>query len=107
MAEAVDRLASEYLDRLFEAFPTEGTLFGVQEHDGRLEDPTEAGLDACARSVAGVAAARFRDFHDRVLSYGQMPPTPVARALAATDRQSTAGQPDPAGTDAGQDGWPA
>jgi hypothetical protein len=33
MAEAVDRLTREHLDRTFEAFPTEETLDGVHGHD--------------------------------------------------------------------------
>ena len=45
MAEAVERLASEYLDLVSETFPTEATGLGRHQHDGRLEDLTEAGLD--------------------------------------------------------------
>jgi Bacterial protein of unknown function (DUF885) len=52
VAEAVERLTREYLDLVFETFPTEATLFGRHEHDGRLEDLTEAGLDAFAGGLA-------------------------------------------------------
>jgi uncharacterized protein (DUF885 family) len=30
---------------------------------------------------------RLRDFHDRVLAYGHMPPSLVARAVAAADAE--------------------
>jgi uncharacterized protein (DUF885 family) len=52
VAEAVERLTREYLDLVFETFPTEATLLGRHEHDGRLEDLTEAGLDRFARQLA-------------------------------------------------------
>ena len=52
MAEAVERLTREYLDLVYETFPTEATLLGRHEHDGRLEDLTEAGLDRFARQLA-------------------------------------------------------
>jgi uncharacterized protein (DUF885 family) len=41
-------------------------------------------LRAATKSRLG-AAFRDRDFHDRVLSYGHMPPTLVARAMAQAD----------------------
>ena len=52
VAEAVERLTREYLDLVFETFPTMATFFGRHEHDGRLEDLTEAGLDRFARKLA-------------------------------------------------------
>jgi uncharacterized protein (DUF885 family) len=52
VAEAVERLTREYLDLVFETFPTDATALGRHEHDGRLEDLTEAGLDAFARRLA-------------------------------------------------------
>ena len=70
MAEAVERLTREYLDLVFETFPTEATLFGRHEHDGRLEDLTEAGLDGFARRLADlrrrVTAVRPRDEEEAV-----------------------------------------
>jgi hypothetical protein len=38
VADAVAQLTSEYLDLVFETFPTAATVFGRHEHDGRLED---------------------------------------------------------------------
>jgi uncharacterized protein (DUF885 family) len=52
VAEAVERLAREYLDLVSETFPTEATGLGRHEHDGRLEDLTEAVLDGFARTLA-------------------------------------------------------
>ena len=52
MTAAVDQLASEYLDLVFETFPTVATVFGRHEHDARLELLTEAGLDDFARRLA-------------------------------------------------------
>jgi uncharacterized protein (DUF885 family) len=52
VAEAVERLAREYLDLVSETFPTEATHLGRHEHDGRLEDLTEAVLDGFASSLA-------------------------------------------------------
>jgi hypothetical protein len=52
MAAAVDQLTSEYLDLVFETFPTVATVFGRHEHDARLEFLTEAGLDGFARRLA-------------------------------------------------------
>jgi hypothetical protein len=37
---------------------------------------------------------RLRRFHDRVLSYGHMPPTLVARAIAAADELEQRRRPD-------------
>jgi uncharacterized protein (DUF885 family) len=72
VAEAVERLTREYLDLVFETFPTEATLFGRHEHDGRLEDLTEAGLDTFAgrladlrRRVASVEPADEEEAVDR------------------------------------------
>jgi uncharacterized protein (DUF885 family) len=72
VAEAVERLTREYLDLVFETFPTEATLLGRHEHDGRLEDLTEAGLDAFAgrladlrRRVASVEPADEEEAVDR------------------------------------------
>jgi hypothetical protein len=36
-------------------------------------------------------AFHLRRFHDRVLSYGHMPPTLVARAITAADEQGRGG----------------
>jgi uncharacterized protein (DUF885 family) len=72
VAEAVERLTREYLDLVFETFPTEATLLGRHEHDDRLEDLTEAGLDAFAgrladlrRRVASVEPADEEEAVDR------------------------------------------
>ena len=39
-------------------------------------------------------AFRLRRFHDRVLSYGHMPPTLVARAIEAADEREQHLRPD-------------
>jgi hypothetical protein len=39
-------------------------------------------------------AFRLRRFHDRVLSYGHMPPTLVARAIAAADELERRRRPE-------------
>ena len=52
MPDAVAQLASEYLELVFETFPTAATVFGRHEHDARLELLTEAGLDDFARRLA-------------------------------------------------------
>jgi len=52
VAEAVERLTREYLDVVFETFPTTATAFGRHEFDGRLEDLTADGLDAFVRRLA-------------------------------------------------------
>jgi hypothetical protein len=49
--DAVARLTSDYLDLVFETFPTTATVFGRHEHDGRLEDPTVGRLDDFARGL--------------------------------------------------------
>jgi Bacterial protein of unknown function (DUF885) len=54
VADAVDRLTSEYLDLVFEVFPTTATVFGRHEHDARLEFLTADGLDDFARKLAGL-----------------------------------------------------
>ena len=52
MTAAVDQLTSEYLDLVFETFPTVATVFGRHDHDARLELLTEAGLDDFARRLS-------------------------------------------------------
>jgi len=52
MTAAIDQLTSEYLDLVFETFPTVATVFGRHEHDARLELLTEADLDGFARRLA-------------------------------------------------------
>ena len=48
-----------------------------------------------AVSVARLGDAfRLRRFHDRVLSYGHMPPTLVARAITAADEREQHRPPD-------------
>ncbi|HSO54789.1 MAG TPA: DUF885 domain-containing protein, partial [Actinomycetes bacterium] len=54
MADAVARLTSEYLDLVFETFPTAATMFGRHEHDGRLEDLTVERLDDFTRRLDGL-----------------------------------------------------
>jgi hypothetical protein len=49
--DAVARLTSDYLDLVFETFPTTATVFGRHEHDGRLEDLTVGRLDDFARGL--------------------------------------------------------
>jgi Bacterial protein of unknown function (DUF885) len=52
VADAVAPLTTEYLDLVFEMFPTAATAFGRHEHDGRLEDLTAGRLDDFARRLA-------------------------------------------------------
>lgn len=52
MADAVAPLTTEYLDLVFEMFPTAATAFGRHEHDGRLEVVTAERLDDFARRLA-------------------------------------------------------
>jgi uncharacterized protein (DUF885 family) len=52
VADAVAPLTTEYLDLVFELFPTAATAFGRHEHDGRLEDLTAERLDDFARRLA-------------------------------------------------------
>ena len=54
MSDAIDRLTGEYLDLVFETFPTTATGFGRHELDGRLEDLTAAGLDGFTRRLEGL-----------------------------------------------------
>ena len=54
MADAVAQLTSEYLDLVFETFPTAATMFGRHEHDGRLEDLTAERLDDFTRRLDGL-----------------------------------------------------
>jgi hypothetical protein len=52
VAAAVAQLTSEYLDLVFDTFPTPATVFGRHEHDGRLEVLTSDRLDDFARRLA-------------------------------------------------------
>jgi uncharacterized protein DUF885 len=72
VADAVDRLTREYLDLVFERFPTVATAFGRHEHDARLEDLTVEALDDFAnrlaelrRRVVGVEPAGEEEAVDR------------------------------------------
>jgi hypothetical protein len=52
VADAVAQLTSEYLDLVFETFPTAATVFGRHEHDARLEVLTTERLDDFSRRLA-------------------------------------------------------
>jgi hypothetical protein len=52
--DAVAPLTSDYLDLVFETFPTAATVFGRHEHDGRLEELTAERLDDFTRRLAGL-----------------------------------------------------
>ena len=52
MPDAVAPLTSDYLDLVFETFPTAATVFGRHEHDGRLEELTAERLDDFARRLS-------------------------------------------------------
>jgi Bacterial protein of unknown function (DUF885) len=52
VSDAVAQLTSDYLDLVFETFPTAATVFGRHEHDGRLEELTAGRLDDFARGLA-------------------------------------------------------
>jgi uncharacterized protein (DUF885 family) len=52
VTDAVGQLTSEYLDLVFDTFPTAATVFGRHEHDGRLEVLTSDRLDDFARRLA-------------------------------------------------------
>jgi uncharacterized protein (DUF885 family) len=52
VADAVTQLTSEYLDIVFDTFPTAATVFGRHEHDGRLEVLTSDRLDDLTRRLA-------------------------------------------------------
>lgn len=54
VANAVDRLAREYLDLTFDVSPTAATSYGVHDFDGLLDDLTEANLDRWVRRLAGI-----------------------------------------------------
>jgi uncharacterized protein (DUF885 family) len=54
VANAVDRLAREYLDLTFDVSPTAATSYGVHDFDGLLDDLTEANLDRWVRKLAGI-----------------------------------------------------
>jgi uncharacterized protein (DUF885 family) len=72
VADPVTRLTSEYLDLVFDTFPTAATVFGRHEHDGRLEILTSDRLDDFTRRLAelrhrvtAVAAADEEEAVDR------------------------------------------
>jgi hypothetical protein len=52
VADAVAPLTTEYLDLVFEMFPTAATAYGRHEHDGRLEVVTAERLDDFARRLS-------------------------------------------------------
>ena len=54
VADAVAQLTSEYLDLVFETFPTVATVFGRHEHDGRLEELTAERLDDFTRRLGAL-----------------------------------------------------
>jgi Bacterial protein of unknown function (DUF885) len=54
VADPVASLTSEYLDIVFETFPTVATEFGRHEHDGRLEDLTAERLDDFTRRLSAL-----------------------------------------------------
>jgi uncharacterized protein (DUF885 family) len=54
VANAVDRLAREYLDHTFDSSPMAATWYGVHDFDGILDDLTEANLDRWVRKLAGI-----------------------------------------------------
>ena len=58
MPDAVAPLTSEYLDLVFEMFPTAATVFGRHEHDGRLEVLTAERLDDFTRRLAELMKGR-------------------------------------------------
>lgn len=54
VANAVDRLAREYLDLTFDYSPMAATSYGVHDFDGILDDLTETNLDKWVRKLAGI-----------------------------------------------------
>jgi hypothetical protein len=54
VADPVANLTSEYLDIVFETFPTVATEFGRHEHDGRLEVLTAERLDDFTRRLSAL-----------------------------------------------------
>jgi uncharacterized protein (DUF885 family) len=54
VANAVDRLAREYLDLTFDVSPMAATAYGVHDFDGLLDDLTQAHLDTWVRKLAGI-----------------------------------------------------
>jgi hypothetical protein len=52
VSDAVDRLTGDYLELLFERFPTAATVFGRHEHDARLEELSVEALDDFGRRLA-------------------------------------------------------
>ena len=80
MADAVAQLTSEYLDLVFDTFPTAATVFGRHEHDGRLEVLTSDRLDDFTRRlkpscVAGSPRSR-RPTRRRRSTATPWPPSP-------------------------------
>jgi uncharacterized protein (DUF885 family) len=64
VADAVAPLTSEYLDLVFETFPTAATVFGRHEHDGRLDDFARR-LAELRRRVTAVTPADEEEAADR------------------------------------------
>ncbi len=54
VANAVDRLAREYLDLTFDFSPMAATSYGVHDLDGLLDDLTVVNLDKWVRKLAGI-----------------------------------------------------
>jgi uncharacterized protein (DUF885 family) len=54
VANAVDRLAREYLDLTFDNSPMAATWYGVHDFDGILDDLTQSNLDRWVRKLAGI-----------------------------------------------------
>ena len=54
VANAVDRLAREYLDLTFDVSPMAATTYGVHDFDGLLDDLTQPHLDKWVRNLAGI-----------------------------------------------------
>jgi uncharacterized protein (DUF885 family) len=54
LANAVDRLAREYLDLTFDFSPLAATSYGVHDFDGLLDDLSQVNLDKWVRKLAGI-----------------------------------------------------
>src|SRR5574341_903725 len=54
LANAVDRLAREYLDLTFDISPMAATSYGVHDFDGLLDDLNQVSLDKWVRKLAGI-----------------------------------------------------
>ena len=94
MADPVTQLTSEYLDLVFETFPTAATLFGRHEHDARLEDLTPERLDDFTRRLADLrrrVRAVMRRSH----------PPPVVHSRALIDWLSRIAQPSEPSSESG------